>query len=246
MSANNIPAGLKVPTQTPLDAKLHVASQAVLSNLGTGNNLAYTYYEGMIVYCVAEKTRWEWREVAGVGTKLLGTDFTYPNNLVVDGVTYSNKVFNFYQTSLTGATGPAGPTGATGATGAAGTNGIDGIDGVDGVDGADYTANNLQSNVTVFTDSVYVLRPEDNNYTLIIETGGTNKAIEIPATGLPTKFAVAFIQKGEGDVLFTGAVGVTISTPIIGAYTLKGNKYFAYLEKEGTSNTYYLGGNIKV
>jgi hypothetical protein len=105
MSANNIPAGLKVPTQTPLDAKVHVASQAVLSNLGTSNNLAFTYYEGMIVYCVAEKTRWEWREVGGTGTKLLVTDFTYPNNLVVDGVTYSNRIFNFYQISVQGPLG---------------------------------------------------------------------------------------------------------------------------------------------
>lgn len=377
MSANNIPAGLKVPTQTPLDAKLHVASQAVLSNLGTDNNLAYTYYEGMIVYCVAEKTRWEWREVVGVGTKLLGTDFTYPNNLIVDGVTYSNKIFNFYQTSLAGPTGPTGATGAQGIPGTPGTNGTAGVAGTNGVFGGnsvesgpwslsnnplegnsfitqptaqhmfrasdvadnttiyevgfnnrnivggdlsswidtfkisnsaikgylrffnpinsqqflilaiknvivqgtgpntltsfavDYithngnfpwagpntngicsftqngsSSDNLQSNVTVFTDSVYVLRPEDNNYTLIIETGGTNKFIGIPSTGLPEKFAVALIQKGAGDVTITPYSGVTMSTPIAFANKIKGPSFFAFLEKEGTSNTYYLGGNI--
>ena len=124
MSANNIPAGLKVPTQTPLDAKLHVASQAVLSDLGSNNNLAYTYYEGMIVYCVAEKTRWEWRQgtPGQIELKLLLNDFTYPNNLVVDGVTYSNKVFNFYKTSLAGPKGDKGDQGDPGqdATGLSG------------------------------------------------------------------------------------------------------------------------------
>lgn len=376
MSANNIPAGLKVPTQTPLDAKLHVASQAVLSNLGTNNNLAYTYYEGMVVYCVAERTRWEWREVGGTGTKLLITDFTYPNNLVVDGVTYSNKVFNFYQTSLAGPTGPAGPTGTTGAQGIPGTPGTNGAAGTDGVFGgnsvqsmgwaltsnaiegnsfitqpvayhifrasnvADYTtiyqvgfnnvnivggdlsswidtftlsnsatkgylrffnatnsqeflilaiknvivqgtgpntltsfaveyithngifpwntngngvcsftqngssSDNLQRTISTFSDSSYELQPEDNNYTLIIDTQGTNKFIGIPSTGLPEKFAVALIQKGAGDVTITPYSGVTMSTPIAFANKIKGPSFFAFLEKEGTSNTYYLGGNI--
>lgn len=328
MSANNIPAGLRVPTQTPLDAKLHVASQAVLSDLGSNNNLAYTYYEGMIVYCVAERTRWEWRqEIPGeITMKLLLDDFTYPNNLVVDGVTYSNKVFNFFRTSLQGPTGPAGADGAdsimvlstnqcinlsqalvgsfvtlnfgsaiynlgwkigtrvkifadgnnylegivssvitnpvssinvnvdlvvgsgnfcdfniviTGTPGTPGTNGIDGLDGLD------YTANNLQRTITTFGDSTYTLQPEDNNYTLIIQTGGTNKYINIP-TGLPENFAVAFIQKGAGDVRIDALSGVTRNTPITDAYTIKGPNYFAYLEQEGTSNTYYLGGNIKI
>ena len=240
MSANNIPAGLKVPTQTPLDAKLHVASQAVLSDLGSNNNLAYTYYEGMVVYCVAERTRWEWRqEIPGqIDLKLLLNDFTYPNNLVVDGVTYSNKVFNFFRTSLAGPTGPQGVPGPAGANGTNGTNGADGLD---------YTSNNLQRNITVFADEQYTLVDADNNYTLIIETGGTAKDIKVPNTGLSAKFAVAFIQKGAGDVTISGFPGgATINTPIGGAFKIKGENFFAFLEKEGTSNIYYLGGNIKV
>lgn len=94
---NNIPTGLIVPAQIPLDAKLYVADEASLTNLGVSNNLAFTYYEGMIVYCVAEKTRWEWREGAVGEIGLLPTGFTYPSPLIINGVDYSNKTFNFYR-----------------------------------------------------------------------------------------------------------------------------------------------------
>lgn len=95
-TVNNIPTGLLVPAQVPLDAKLYVANEASLLNLGVSNNLAYTYYEGMIVYCVAEQKRYEWREGAIGEIGLLPVGFTYPSPLVVNGVDYSNRTFNFY------------------------------------------------------------------------------------------------------------------------------------------------------
>jgi hypothetical protein len=99
MSANNIPAGLKVPKQVPLDAKTYVASQAVLADLGFSNNLAYTYYDGLRVFCVAERSTYEWREVKpgeeNVGLVL--TDFTYPTGLVILDIDYSNKKYNFFK-----------------------------------------------------------------------------------------------------------------------------------------------------
>jgi hypothetical protein len=95
-TVNNIPTGLLVPAQVPLDAKLYVADEASLMNLGISNNLAYTYYEGMIVYCVAEKRRYEWRVGAVGETGLLSTGFTYPTPLVVNGIDYSGRTFNFY------------------------------------------------------------------------------------------------------------------------------------------------------
>lgn len=95
-TVNNIPVGLLVPAQVPLDAKLYVNNEASLLNLGTANNLAFTYYEGMIVYCVAEKRRYEWREGTVGEVGLLSTGFTYPTPLVVNGITYSNRTFNFF------------------------------------------------------------------------------------------------------------------------------------------------------
>lgn len=243
MSANSIPTSLIVPAQLPLDSKVHVASETVLSNLGVNNNLAFTYYEGMLAYCVLQKTRWEWREVNGSGTKLLGTDFTYPNNLVVGGVTYSNKIFNFHLVPLTG---PMGPQGIPGTTGAQGSIGPQGIPGTNGTNGLDYTANNLQKVISTFPSGAYTLQSSDNNYTLILDNSTTPITIVVP-TSLPSKFAVAFVQKGTGEVLFAPISGsVTIKTPIIGAYKLKGVNYFAYLEQEVGSNVFYLGGNIKV
>jgi hypothetical protein len=231
---NNIPKGLKLTTQIPLDVKTYVADEATLKYLGTNNNLAYTYYDGLRVFCIAERTNYEWREVqAGEENEGLVTfDFTYPAGLTAFGINYSNKKYNFFPFTFTG---PAG------------TNGTNGTPGTNGADGADYTANNLQRTISTFGDSEYTLTDADNNYTLIIETGGTAKAIKVPNTGLSAKFAVAFIQKGAGDVTISGFPGgATINTPISGAFKIKGPNFFAYLEKEGTSNVYYIGGNIKV
>jgi hypothetical protein len=95
-TVNNIPTGLLVPAQVPLDAKLYIADEASLMNLGIASNLAYTYYEGMIVYCVAEKRRYEWREGSIGEVGLLPVGFTYPSSLVVNGLDYSNRTFNFF------------------------------------------------------------------------------------------------------------------------------------------------------
>lgn len=107
-SVNDIPTGLRVPAQIPLDAKEYKLSQADLANLGPGNNLAYTYFKGMTAYCALEQTRWEWRE-KGIGeTGLIPGDFTYPAGLVIFGITYSNKTYNFFP--LGGATFVATPS----------------------------------------------------------------------------------------------------------------------------------------
>ncbi len=92
---NNIPTGLIVPSQVPLDGKILVASEAVLANLGTNDNLAYTYYDGLIVYCVLERTRYEWREWDGLERQLVPGGYTYPAGHIVNGVDYSNKTYNF-------------------------------------------------------------------------------------------------------------------------------------------------------
>lgn len=96
---NNIPAGLNIPTQIPLNIKENVLNEATLAYLGLNNNLAYTYHDQMIVTCLEEGTRYIWREVL-VGeenTGLVPLDFTYPSNIIVYGIIYSNKKFNFFK-----------------------------------------------------------------------------------------------------------------------------------------------------
>ena len=93
---NDVIKGYRIPAQIRLDAKSAVQSEAVLSNLGTGNNLAFTYYEGLKVYCKNEKKTYIWREVIGLEQGLLLLNFTYPTYSPIDGINYSNKNFNFF------------------------------------------------------------------------------------------------------------------------------------------------------
>lgn len=92
-------AGLYVNSQIPLSVKEYFPDEASMLNLGQDNHKAYSYFKGMIVYCVEERKRYEWREVledepvAG----MLEDGFTYPNGLSpVFGVDYSGKTYNFF------------------------------------------------------------------------------------------------------------------------------------------------------
>lgn len=97
---SNIPLGLNIPTQIPLDVKVYKDSEATLKNLGIGNNLAFTYYKGLIFYCAAEQTRYQWREVVNGEIGLMTSNFTYPNNIIAFGIDYSNKIYNFFKIVL--------------------------------------------------------------------------------------------------------------------------------------------------
>jgi hypothetical protein len=128
-SVNDIPVGLRIPSQIPLDAKVYKLSQADLAYLGPSSNLAYTYFKGMIAYCALEQTRWEWREPKFVGeVGLLPTNFLYPSNLIIFGIDYSQKSYNFFPSSLIGATGATGQTGAQGIPGTPGAVGPAGLE----------------------------------------------------------------------------------------------------------------------
>jgi len=174
-----------------------------------------------------------------------------------------NITIGVLQTALTSAdfiefptsVGPAGPTGATGATG----NGIASIALLSTVglvktyritytnasffdfavtDGTDATSNNLQRTIT---GSATILET-DNNYTIIINNGATNINITVP-TGLSTKFAVGFIQQGTGDVTFVES-GTTINSPL-DYLKIKGENFWAYLEKVGSTEVFQLAGELK-
>jgi len=96
---NNIVGGLRIPSQIPLDVKTVSLTESALSSLGIDNNKAFTYYDGLKVYCLDTRKTYEWRErEVGDGDGLLiSDDFVYPNNIVAFGITYSNKIFNFFE-----------------------------------------------------------------------------------------------------------------------------------------------------
>jgi hypothetical protein len=97
-NTTDITTGLRVPAQIPLDIKSISLSEVVLSNLGNNNNLAFTYYEGLVVYCQEEETYWVWKE-ANNSQGLLEENFQYPINWIVNGIDYSEKEYNFYKKS---------------------------------------------------------------------------------------------------------------------------------------------------
>jgi len=93
---NNLPIGLRVQTQIPLDVKQYIQNETELSNLGVEDNLAFTYVKGLIIYCVEEGTRWEWKPSLGSGG-LLTSDYVYPSGVITFGIDYSNQTYNFYE-----------------------------------------------------------------------------------------------------------------------------------------------------
>lgn len=98
---NDIPVGLRVPASLPLDAKLWVKSKVEIESLGPSNNLAYTYYKGMRIYCADEKEIYEWMPVEegrlrGL-TPLLSSEFTYPLGYIVNGIDYSEIAYNLFK-----------------------------------------------------------------------------------------------------------------------------------------------------
>ena len=92
----DVPKGFNVPKQVRLDSITGIQNEETLKNLGSGNNLAFKYYEGLKVYCKDEKKEYIWRQVVGSETGLLTTHFVYPTYPSIDGIDYSGKSFNFF------------------------------------------------------------------------------------------------------------------------------------------------------
>ena len=102
--------------------------------------------------------------------------------------------------------------------------------------------NAIPTNLQKIITTSYTISNADNNYTIIINNAATNVTITIPS-GLMSKIAVGFIQKGTGDVVFAPS-GTFINNPI--GLKIKGQYYQAFIEQELSTNTIYLLGNTKV
>lgn len=100
---------------------------------------------------------------------------------------------------------------------------------------------NLQRVQVVTTN--YTIVNTDNNYSLIIDNGAANVTVTVPASGLDPKFQIGFIQKGTGDITFVASGGVTIQNPT--GLKSKGQYYSTFIEKEASTQIYYLLGNTK-
>ena len=104
--------------------------------------------------------------------------------------------------------------------------------------GTTFNVENLQKVIT----ASYTLTDADDNFTIIVNSSSAI-TITIPS-GLKSKINIGFIQKGTGDVQFTGGSLVTLHTAL--GDKIKGQYYQAYLEQEGSTNEYFLLGNTKL
>jgi len=91
----DITTGLRLATQCPLDEKTFFKTLEDLADLGNDNNKAFTYYEGMGVYCLEDKKHYIWEEVGFGQEGIIPGSFVYPPNTIVDEIDYSGRVFNF-------------------------------------------------------------------------------------------------------------------------------------------------------
>lgn len=305
MDFSNIPTGLNIPSQLPLDPKKVRLNEATLAYLGVSDNLAYTYYEQMEVVCMEEATRWVWREV-GIGeanTGLIPVDFTYPiNTPIIYGIDYSERVFNFFPLTTTGATGATGPAGSPGSVWRNGSGAPSNSLGING----DYYLNNTNGDVYFKASGIYsivanIKGPTGNtgatgpsgpavtvsviagsNNVLVTGTGvpisdpfiidtfnyqdttkttsfiltdahdkrtfyinnvASNITVTVP-TGLVNNFYAIFYQEGTGNITFVED-GTNIRYPAALGPLIKGQHYWACIEKKENTEDFNLSGSIK-
>ena len=254
---NDIPTKLRVPAQLALDAKSVVTTLSQLQTLGTNNNLAYTYYKGMEVLCSENLGIYRWRPAEeGETGGTLASNFIYPAGIVSeDGVVYSNIAYNFFkETTLTvenliglvqinnvgeGAGVYKDTTGLVHnlKTLISSNSSVIITENATTIDlkstGGGGTSINLQK--IILTD--YILSDVDDKHTIFIDNGSDKVFITIPL-GLKPNFFCVFLQQGTGEVMFINDVGVTVFTPI--GYYIKGQYYWAHLEKVENQEVYHL------
>ena len=262
MDYTNIPTGLKINSQIPLDVKGYVLNEATLAYLGVDDNLAFTYHDQIEIFCLEEKTLYVWREVqeGEENTGLISLDFTYPLNLPnTYGINYSGKTYNFFQKVyitpenieeyVEVIEGPAGPQGPPGIPGQSGVTILDegystSVTGA-GTNSDPYEVNleNLQKVINTFP---YTLTSEDDKYTIFVDNGISDVVINVP-TGLINNFSVVFVQKGSGEVTIQQSGVATLLYPSTTLENkIKGQYYWVMVEKELSTNNYYLMGSLKV
>lgn len=100
---------------------------------------------------------------------------------------------------------------------------------------------NLQKTINTFP---YTILAGDDKHTIFVDNSASNVVINIPL-GLPSNFAVAFIQRGSASVQIVENVALNLHFPATLGDKIKGQYYDCLLERDGATNNYYLLGQIK-
>ena len=100
---------------------------------------------------------------------------------------------------------------------------------------------NLQKTINTFP---YTLTSNDDKYTIFLTNGSSNVVINVP-NGLVNNFSCVFIQEGTGSVTIQQSGTATLLYPSTTLQNIiKGQYYWAMVEKKLTTNTYYLMGSL--
>ena len=270
MDYTNIPTGLKVPSQIPLNTKEYVKNEAELANLGLDDNKAFTYHDQLEVVCIEEKKTYLWREVelGEENTGLVTEDFTYPiGSPNAYGIPYAGRKFNFFEVVY--ATGSSDLVNVGNGQKIYVDNelytGQDKLRTITKTGSLiNITSSSTEINITVdeaalqalidngpgnlqkIITSDYTLTNEDDKHTIFIENGVTEVLITVPE-GLSDNFFCAFYQLGDGTVQISQDIMVgspLIFTPI-GKY-IKGKYYWAHLEKVEGREEYGLLATVQL
>ena len=266
MDYSNIPTGLKIPTQIPLDDKRFALNEAELAYLGVDNNLAFTYHDQLEVLCLTEKKTYQWREVQSgeENTGLVPLDFTYPTGLAdVYGINYSGKKYNFFLIEYITIVNIGEGLGIYKEYNSV-TDKHEFKTITKTGDLINITSNSTELNITVDENALellienrlnnlqktitsnYTLTDNDDKHTIFIENENNNILITVPE-GLKDNFYCAFYQLGNGRVQIDSDVilgSPLILTPI-GKY-IKGKYYWAHLEKVMGREKYGLLATVKL
>lgn len=101
--------------------------------------------------------------------------------------------------------------------------------------------NNLQKTINTFP---YTLSDIDDKFTIFIDNGASNAVINVP-DGLVANFCCTLIQKGTGEVAVITTGTSSLSYPSTLQNIIKGQNYWALIEKELNLNNYFLIGSLK-
>lgn len=100
---------------------------------------------------------------------------------------------------------------------------------------------NLQKTIDSFP---YQLSDLDDKYTIFIDNGSSNVDIIIPG-GLVDNFSCVFVQMGEGDVTIDSLPINYFYYPSSLQNKIRGQHYWAMVEKRENSSEFYLLGSLK-
>lgn len=102
MEEEKLSHGLRVMAQTPLDGKTSVKTLLELTDFGQDNENIFALHEGILVYCVETDATYKWLDVSKISAKndayvKYGPSIKYPNNVVANGIVYSNRTFSYFR-----------------------------------------------------------------------------------------------------------------------------------------------------